>query len=150
MASSDIQDDRKSEGSKNVRIRTYLHEKPQKTKTDMYKFAPRNPRLQAPNRNKPTQIRTPSWKTPQRRTYSRRGVQIRVGSEPTEKRGVEFKGGSLHDGFGGFDGFGGPAEHLALLSIVLQNTGPRSNRDGFDGFGGFSGCGGFGRDGYPP
>ena len=28
------------------------------------------------------------------------------------KRGVEFKGGSLHDGFGGFDGFGGSGEHL--------------------------------------
>ena len=36
------------------------------------------------------------------------------------KRGVEFKGGSLHDGFGGFD---------------LQNTGH---------FGGFGGFGGFG------
>ena len=34
-----------SEGSKPVRIRTYLHERPQKTKTDMYKFAPRSPRL---------------------------------------------------------------------------------------------------------
>ena len=59
----------------------------------------------------------------------------------TEKR-VEFKGGSLHDGFGGFDGFGGSGEHLALLSLVLQNTGQRGN-----GFGGFDG---FGRDGYPP
>ena len=27
----------------------------------------------APNRNKPTQIRTPSWKTPQQRSYSRGG-----------------------------------------------------------------------------
>ena len=35
-------------------------------------------------------------------------------------------------------------EHLALLSLVLQNTGQRGNRDGFGG------CGGFGRDGYPP
>ena len=60
------------------------------------------------------------------------------------KRGVEFKGGSLHDGFGG------SAEHLALLSIVLQNTGSRGNRDAFHGFGGFGGYGGFGRDGYPP
>ena len=33
------------------------------------------------------------------------------------KRGVEFKGGSLHDGFGGFDGFGGSGEHLALLCL---------------------------------
>ena len=42
----------------------------------------------------------------------------------TEK-GVGFKGGSLHDGFGGFDGFGGSGKHLAqvaLLFLVLQNT----------------------------
>ena len=38
------------------------------------------------------------------------------------KRGVGFKGGSLHDGFGGFDSFGGSGEHLALLLLVLQNT----------------------------
>ena len=30
--------------------------------------------------------------------------------------------GSLHDGFGGFDGFGGSGEHLTLLLLVLQNT----------------------------
>ena len=48
----------------------------------MYKFAPPRPRLWGPNRNKPTQIRTPSWKTTQRRTYRRRGVQIRLGLEP--------------------------------------------------------------------
>ena len=63
------------------------------------------------------------------------------------ERGVEFKGGSLHDGFGGFDGFGGSGKHLALLLLLLQNTVPRGSRDGFGGFGG---CGGFGRDGYPP
>ena len=28
----------------------------------------------------------------------------------SRKRGVEFKGGSLHDGLGGFDGFGGSGE----------------------------------------
>ena len=33
------------------------------------------------------------------------------------QRGVGFKGGSLHDGFGGFDGFGGSEEHLALLCL---------------------------------
>ena len=64
----------------------------------------------------------------------------------TEK-GVEFKGGSLHDGFGSVDGFGGSGEHLALLLLVLQDAAPRDDRDGFGGFGG---CGGFGRDGYPP
>ena len=42
-------------------------------------------------------------------------------------------GGSLHDGFGGFDGFGGSEEHLALLLLVLQNPVPRDDRDGFDG-----------------
>ena len=36
------------------------------------------------------------------------------------KRGGEFKGGSLHDGFGG------SGKHLALLLLVLQN-----NRGGF-------------------
>ena len=60
----------------------------------------------------------------------------------TEK-GVEFKGGSLHDSFGGSD------EHLALLELVLQNTGQRGSRDSFDGFGGFGGYGGFGRDALP-
>ena len=58
------------------------------------------------------------------------------------EQGVEFKGGGLHNSFGGFDGFGGPGKHLALLSLVLQNAGQRG------GFGGFGGCGGFGR-GHP-
>ena len=37
------------------------------------------------------------------------------------KRGVEFKGGSLHDGFGGFEG---SEEHLALLcwSYKIQHN----------------------------
>ena len=54
------------------------------------------------------------------------------------KGGVEFKRGSLHDGFSGFDGFVGSGKHLALLSLALQNTGQRGNRERF------------GRDGYPP
>ena len=33
-------------------------------------------------------------------------------------RGVEFKGRSLHDGFGSFDGFGGSGEHLTLLLLA--------------------------------
>ena len=37
------------------------------------------------------------------------------------EEGVEFKGGSLHNGFGSFDGFGGSGNHLALLSLVLQD-----------------------------
>ena len=40
------------------------------------------------------------------------------------KRGVEFKGGSLHDGF---DGFGGSGEQLPLRLLVLQNIVPRGN-----------------------
>ena len=40
----------------------------------------------------------------------------------SRKRGVEFKVGSLHDGVGGFDGFGGSGEHLTLLFPFLQNT----------------------------
>ena len=36
----------------------------------------------------------------------------------SRKKGVEFKGGSLHDGFGGFDGSG---ERLTLLLLILQN-----------------------------
>ena len=72
---------------------------------------------------------------------------VRVGKSGWRRRGVEFKGRSLHDGFGGFDGSG---EHLALPLLVLQNTVPRDDHDGFDGFGGLGGCGGFGRDGYPP
>ena len=67
----------------------------------------------------------------------------------SRKRGVEFKGGSLDDGFGGFDGFGGSAKHLALVLLLLQKV-LRGSRDGFDGFGGFGGYGGFGRNGYPP
>ena len=59
----------------------------------------------------------------------------------TEKGGLSLRGDSLHDGFGGFDDFGGSGEHLALRSLVLQNTGQRGNIDGFDGFGGFGGDG---------
>ena len=38
-----------SESSKPVQIRTYLHERPQKTKTNMYKFARPRPRLVSSN-----------------------------------------------------------------------------------------------------
>ena len=44
-----------------------------------------------------------------------------------QRGGGEFKGGSLHDSFGGFDSFGGSGKHLALLSLVLQITGQRRN-----------------------
>ena len=40
---------------------------------------------------------------------------------------------------------------LASFLLVLENTAPRGNRDGFDGFGDFGGCGGcggFGHDGF--
>ena len=42
--------------------------------------------------------------------------------------------------FGGVHGFGGSAEDLALVWLVLQTTGPRGNHVAF---------GGFGHDGYP-
>ena len=60
------------------------------------------------------------------------------------KRGVEFKGGSLRDGYGGFDGLGGSAERLTLLLLVLLDTAQQGNRGSFDGFGGH---GGFSHDG---
>ena len=63
----------------------------------------------------------------------------RLQSQDVRKGGVEFKGGSLHDGFGGFDGFGGSGEHLAIRLLVLQNTGQRGSCEGFDGVGGFGG-----------
>ena len=50
------------------------------------------------------------------------------------KGGFEFKGGSLHDGFGGFDGLGGSGEHPTLLLLVLQNTAQWGNHGGSDGF----------------
>ena len=53
------------------------------------------------------------------------GATPEIGGNPHKgvsrcrKRGVKFKGGSLRDGFGRFDGFGGSGEHLALLLLVL-------------------------------
>ena len=96
----------------------------------------------------PKQSRNSLW-SPQKKLYCRDQNYSGSGEifSGWRKRGVEFKGGSLHDGFGGFDGFGGSGEPLALLLLVLQSTGKRGDRDGFDGFGGY---GGFGRDGYPP
>ena len=40
------------------------------------------------------------------------------------EKGVEFKGGSLHDSFGG------SGEHLALIPLVLPNTQQKGNRGG--------------------
>ena len=54
----------------------------------------------------------------------------------TEK-GAWVKGGSLHDGFGSFDFWRFLESTLVLL--VLQNTVPRDDRDGFDSFGGLGG-----------
>ena len=54
-----------------------------------------------------TQARPKNWLKLAKRVVF--GSQLRSGSR---KRGVEFKGGSLHDGF---DGFGGSGERLALL-----------------------------------
>ena len=51
------------------------------------------------------------------------------------KRGLGLKEGSLHGGFGGFDGVGSSGKHLALPWLVPQNTGQRGNSDGFGGYG---------------
>ena len=61
------------------------------------------------------------------RIYSRESI---CASRNVGKGGLSLKGGSLHDGFGGFDGSGGSGEHLALVLLVLQNTGRTGNRDG--------------------
>ena len=64
-----------------------------------------------------------------------------------------LRGGSLDDGFGGFDGCGGSGEHptlLFLLVLQIQNAALRGNRDRFDGFGCFGGYGNFSPDSYPP
>ena len=71
----------------------------------------------------------------------------RVNGQDVGKRRLSSRGGSLHDGFGVFNGFGICGEHLALLLLLLQNTGERGNRDWFDSFGGY---GGFGHDSCPP
>ena len=65
-------------------------------------------------------------------------------------KGSWVKGGSLHDGFGGFDGFGSSGEHLTLRLLVLQNTAQWGNRGSLDCFGGFDSHGGFSHDSYPP
>ena len=67
----------------------------------------------------------------------------------SRKRGAEFKGGSLDDGFGGSGGY------LALLWLVdsfNERTckGKRGGFEIFEGFGGFGGCGDVDRDGLPP
>ena len=60
---------------------------------------------------------------------------------------AEFKGGSLHDGFGSFDGFGRFWRAPWPLLLVPTKYRPRDDRDCFEDFGG---CGGSGCDGYPP
>ena len=63
----------------------------------------------------------------------------------SRERGVEFKGGSLHDGFGGFDGFGGSGEHLTLRLLVLKNTqkNPRVRKIRVRNSGAGNGCANF-------
>ena len=56
---------------------------------------------------------------------------VRFDQDVGKGREVEFKGGSLHNGFGSFDGSGSSGEHPALLLLVLQNKEQRGNRDGF-------------------
>ena len=42
-------------------------------------------------------------------------------------RGVQFKGGSLHDGLDGFHGSSGSGMHLAFVSLVPHITRKRGN-----------------------
>ena len=58
-------------------------------------------------------------------------------NQDARKGGLSLRGGSLHslrEGFGGFDGFGGSGERLALLLLVLHNTLPGGSRNGFGGY----------------
>ena len=57
-----------------------------------------------------------------------------------------LRGGCLHDGFGGFDGFGVSGEHLALLLPVLQIQCQETTVTDLTVLA-VSGCGSFGRDG---
>ena len=47
-------------------------------------------------------------------------AKIRSDLSGCRKRRAQFTGGSLHDGCGGFDGFGGSGKHLTLLLLLLQ------------------------------
>ena len=70
-------------------IHTYLHETPQKTKTNMYNSRPPRPRLRAPNKNKTTRIRAPPCaRHPGGSTYWHWGVQTQVGLEPAEEHRI--------------------------------------------------------------
>ena len=61
-----------------------------------------------------------------------RGMTFAMSNVQDIGKGVEFKGGSLHDGFGGFDGFGSTAALLLLQSTLpsfrlsYKNTGAKS------------------------
>ena len=72
-----------------------------------------------------------------------------VSEKITEKGGLSLSGGSVHDGFGSFDGFGGSGERPCPRFSSYKNTAQWRNHGGFDGFGGFGGHGDFSHDGYP-
>ena len=59
-------------------------------------------------------------------------------------RGVEFKGGSLHDGFGSFDGIGVSGDHLSALLLAQKKQVQEAAVTVSTVLGGFGGCG---RDG---
>ena len=68
-------------------------------------------------------------------------------SSDCRKRGVEFKGGGLHDNFGGFDGWAVLESTLSSFCLSYKIQHNEATVAGFDGFGGH---GGFSHDGYPP
>ena len=53
------------------------------------------------------------------------------------KGGLSLRGVAFMTGFGGCDGFDDSGEHLALVLLVLKNTVPRGNHDGFGGYSGW-------------
>ena len=62
--------------------------------------------------------------------------------QDVRERGVEFKGRSLHDGFGG------SGEHLALMSLVLQDK--EATVTALTVLAVFGNYGSLDHDGYPP
>ena len=55
------------------------------------------------------------------------------------ERAVELRGVAFMTVLAVLTGFGGSGTRLALLSLILQNTGQRGNHEGFDSFGGCDG-----------
>ena len=76
----------RSESSKPVQIRIYLHETPQKTKINMYKFAPSRPPLKALDRTNLHKFAPPRGRHPSEGPTGGGGCKFRVGLEPADSR----------------------------------------------------------------